>query len=141
MRYGYDLAKAQALLKEAGYTGTAAPLQKAGTQKLEITLVTTDRKDRLAVAEIIAGQWKAAGFGVNVSILAGRGLYDPSGPLVQRTFDAAIYTWVADERSDVSGLYSCAAIPSGSNGYSGQNYPGWCSKAADALMQQAASAG
>ena len=59
---------------------------------------------------------------------------------MQRTFDAAIYTWVADDRSDVSGLYSCAAIPSGSNGYSGQNYPGWCSKAADALMQQAASA-
>ena len=80
VRYGYDLAKAQALLKEAGYTGTAAPLQKAGTQKLEITLVTTDRKDRLAVAEIIAGQWKAAGFGVNVSILAGRGLYARADP-------------------------------------------------------------
>lgn len=53
--YDYDLNEAKKLLKEAGYE-----------KGLEITLVTSDRKERINMAEVIQSQLK--GIGVNVKI-------------------------------------------------------------------------
>jgi peptide/nickel transport system substrate-binding protein len=77
---------------------------------------------------------------VTLSFLYGRGLFAPTGPLVRRTFDAAIYTWVATEAGYAVDLWTCAAVPDEGNGYRGQNYSGWCNAEADALWQKTASA-
>nr|WP_191276128.1 glutathione ABC transporter substrate-binding protein [Neobacillus kokaensis] len=53
--YSYDLNEAKQLLKEAGYE-----------KGLEITLLTSDRKERVNMAEVIQSQLK--GIGVNVKI-------------------------------------------------------------------------
>jgi peptide/nickel transport system substrate-binding protein len=53
--YNYDLNEAKKLLKEAGYENG-----------LELTLLTSDRKERINMAEVIQSQLK--GIGVNVEI-------------------------------------------------------------------------
>jgi peptide/nickel transport system substrate-binding protein len=145
-KYPFDVAKAKALLKEAGWDCAASPCTKkdaAGkTLTLQFTLMTTDRADRQAVAQVLQQQYKAAGFGVNIQFLYGRGLFataSAGGPLSARTFDAAIYTWLTGDNPDYGGLYTCSGVPSKDNGWAGQNYPGWCNKAADEAQNKQAS--
>jgi peptide/nickel transport system substrate-binding protein len=139
-KYPYDPEKAKALLAEAGWDCTATPCTKEidGVKKnLEFTLMTTDRADRQALAQVIQQQLKANGFGVNLQFLYGRGLFATAaagGPLSSRTFDAAIFTWITGDDPSHLGVYNCAAIPSKENGFAGQNYTGFCNKRADELL-------
>ncbi len=140
VKYPYDPEKAKALLAEAGWDCSTNPCTKEidGVKKnLEFTLMTTDRADRQALAQVIQQQLKANGFGVNLQFLYGRGLFataSAGGPLSARTFDAAIYTWITGDDPGFLGLYNCSAIPSEANGYSGQNFPGFCNERADELL-------
>jgi peptide/nickel transport system substrate-binding protein len=146
-KYPFDVAKAKALLTEAGWDCKALPCTKKVNnvaKNLEITLMTTDRADRQKLAQVIQSQWKAINVGVNLQFLYGRGLFatcSAGGPLYCRTYDAAIYTWVGQDDPQFMGLYDCSSIPTKENGYSGQNNPGWCNKAADeALIQSETNA-
>ena len=145
-QYPYDPEQAKALLAEAGWDCSTIPCTKqveengqTVTKRLEITLMTTDRADRQALAQVIQRQWKAVNVGVNLQFLYGRGLFAPAsqgGPLYSRTFDAAIYTWIGGDDPGFMGLYNCAGIPTAENGYVGQNNPGWCNEAADQALLQ-----
>ncbi len=132
----FDLDKAKALLQQAGWDCTTRPCLKNG-QKLEFTLLTTDRPSRVRAAQILMNQWQKINVGVNVQFLYGRGLFNTcqtGGPLYCRTFDAAMYTFSSDDSATFYGLYSCASIPTEQNAWSGQNSPGWCNQpAVDAL--------
>jgi len=149
VRYDFSLDKAKSLLKDAGWTGTAAPLTKkvteAGkevTKRLIFTLQTTDRADRQRTAQVLQSQWKAAGFGAQMQFLLASvffGTASAGGPLYSRTFEVGEYAWVASDDPDVSSLYTCKSIPTKENKYSGQNFPGWCNKEADSLITKAAS--
>ncbi len=146
-KYTYDPAKAKALLADAGWDCKALPCTKTvgGVKKnLEITLMTTDRTDRQALAQVIQSMWKQINVGVNIQFLYGRGLFatcSAGGPLNCHTFDAAIYTWIGSDDPSFLGLYNCAGIGTKDNNYSGQNYPGWCNKDADqALLQSETNA-
>ncbi len=146
-KYPYDVAKAKALLAEAGWDCKALPCTKTVKEggkdvvkKLEITLMTTDRADRQKLAQVVQSMWKAINVGVNLQFLYGRGLFQPcsaGGPLYCRTYDAAIYTWVGGDDPGFWGLYNCAGIPTKENNYSGQNNPGWCNKDADTALNAA----
>jgi len=136
VKYEYDPEKAKALLADAGWDCSALPCTKDG-KNLEITLMTTDRADRQALAQVVQSQWKAINVGVNIQFLYGRGLFataDAGGPLSSRTFDAAIYTWITGDDPGHLGLYDCAATPSEANNFAGQNYPGYCDPEADKLL-------
>lgn len=140
VKYPYDPEKAKALLAEAGWDCSALPCTKeidGKPTKLEFTLMTTDRADRQALAQVIQQQLKAVNMGVNLQFLYGRGLFataSQGGPLSSRTFQAAIYTWITGDDPGHLGLYNCAAIPSEENGFSGQNYTGFCDPRADELL-------
>jgi peptide/nickel transport system substrate-binding protein len=146
-KYPFDVAKAKALLAEAGWDCKALPCTKTVKEggkdvvkKLEITLMTTDRADRQKLAQVIQSMWKALNVGVNLQFLYGRGLFatcSAGGALYCRTYDAAIYTWVGGDDPGFWGLYNCAGIPTKENNYSGQNNPGWCNKTADAGLNDA----
>jgi peptide/nickel transport system substrate-binding protein len=142
VKYPYDPARAKALLVEAGWNCNASPCTKVVdgvTRSLELTLMTTDRADRQAVAQVLQQMWKEAGFGVNLQFLYGRGLFascSAGGPLYCRTFDAAVYTWITNDDPGHLGLYDCNAVPTEENGWSGQNYPGWCDPQADIHLQR-----
>jgi len=106
---------------------------------LEITLVTTDSAARQKLTRAIQAQWKKINVGVNLQFLYGRGLFaaqSAGGPLTDRTFNAAIYSWVGGDDPRFMGLYACAGIPSKDNP-AGQNHPGWCNKDADDALKQA----
>ena len=139
-KYPYDPEKAKALLAEAGWNCEAIPCTKevdGETKKLEITLMTTDRADRQALAQVIQQMWKKINVGTNIQFLYGRGLFataSAGGPLSSRSFDAAIYTWITGDDPGFLGLYNCSATPSEENGFSGQNYPGFCNEEADKLL-------
>lgn len=141
-KYPYDLDKAKALLQEAGWDCAALPCTKevdGQKRNLEITLMTTDRADRTALAQVIQQQWKAANIGVNLQFLYGRGLFAPAsqgGPLYGRTFDAAIYTWIGGDDPQFKNLYGCSSVPAEDNGWVGQNNPGFCNTEADEALTQ-----
>ena len=143
-RYPYDPDKAKALLSEAGWDCSVMPCTKEvdengqkTTKNLEFTLMTTDRADRQAVAQVVQQQWKALNIGVNLQFLYGRGLFaacSAGGPLYCRSFDAAIFTWNTGDDATFLGLYDCAAIPTEANGWAGQNYTGYCNSTADEAL-------
>ena len=132
VKYPFDQEKAKALLAEAGWDCSALPCTKeidGKPTKLEFTLMTTDRADRQALAQVIQQMWKAINVGVNLQFLYGRGLFatkEAGGPLNSGTFQAAIYTFVTGDDPQFLALYSCTG---------GQNYPQWCNEEADAQIQ------
>ena len=140
VKYPYDPEKAKVLLAEAGWDCSTSPCTKEidGVKKnLEFTLMTTDRSDRQALAQMIQQQLQIVGFSTNLQFLNSRDLNAPcsaGNPLACRTFDAVIYSWSASDDPAFLGLYDCAAIPSESNYYFGQNYPGFCNERADQLL-------
>lgn len=137
VKYPYDLELAKELLAEAGWDCSQYPCVNADGQLLEITLMTTDRGDRQALAQVIQQMWRQLNVGVNLQFLYGRGLFSAcsvGGPLYCRTYDAAIYTWNTGDDPGHIGQYDCASIPNEGNGYSGQNYPGWCNTEADEAL-------
>lgn len=137
VKHPYDLEVAKELLAEAGWDCSQYPCVNADGQLLEITLMTTDRGDRQALAQVIQQMWRQLNVGVNLQFLYGRGLFSScsvGGPLYCRTYDAAIYTWNTGDDPGHIGAYDCASIPSEGNGYSGQNFPGWCNAEADEAL-------
>jgi peptide/nickel transport system substrate-binding protein len=137
VKYPFDLDTAAALLAEAGWDCSTYPCENADGEQLEITLMTTDRGDRQALAQVIQQMWRQLNVGVNIQFLYGRGLFQScssGGPLYCRTYDAAIYTWNTSDDPGHIGQYDCAGIPSEENGYSGQNFPGWCNEEADEML-------
>jgi len=149
--YQFDLNKSKDLLKQAGWDCSKNPCQKKFTEggkdvtkNLEFTLITTDRKDRQALAQVLQNQWKKVNMGVNLQFLYGRGLFatctsGTDAPLYCRNYQAGMYTWLSGDDPDTSTLYTCKSIPTKDNGWSGQNYPGICDKNLDADLIKGAS--
>jgi len=139
-RYPYDLEKAKSLLAEAGWDCSTYPCTNADGQKLEFTLMTTDRADRQKLAQVAQQMWRQLNVGVNLQFLYGRGLFQAcaaGGPLYCRTYDAAIYTTSTGDDPAFTDGYTCKAIPTADNNWSGQNWTGWCNEAADAAVNMA----
>lgn len=140
VKYPYDPDRARELLAEAGWDCSVSPCRKeidGQMRNLELTLITTDRADRQAVAQVIQQMWGAIGVGTNLQFLYGRGLFAPAsqgGLLYSRAYQAAVYTWITGDDPGHLGLYDCSSIPTEENNWSGQNYPGWCDPRADELL-------
>jgi peptide/nickel transport system substrate-binding protein len=133
VHYPYNPVTARQQLAAAGWNCSTNPCTKNGAQ-LQIEVATTDSANRIAIANAVADQWRQVGFGVTVHIYPGRTLFNTcssGGPLQCRTFSTAIYTWVFGDDPQYRGLYDCGSIPGAGNGYTGQNYPGFCDAAAD----------
>jgi len=139
-KYPYDLEKAKALLAEAGWDCSNYPCTDAQGRQLAFTLMTTDRADRQRLAQAIQQMWKQLSVGINLQFLYGRGLFqacDAGGPMYCRTFDAGIYTSTTGDDPAFQDTYTCKAIPTEENNWTGQNWPGWCNPVADAAVGKA----
>ena len=92
-RLEYNLARARALLDEAGWT--ADPAGGPGRQKegnpLRLVVLTNDRPERLAVAGEVQRQLVAIGIDVEVQATGAGGLVQDF--LLPRKFEIAVYSW------------------------------------------------
>lgn len=132
---GRDVEAARALLVQAGWKqGPDGVFVKDG-RRLAFSLVTTaGNKTRESVAQAIAGQLREVGIEVEVR-LVDAGLFF-SDILKHRRFETALYAWVSGIDPDNKALWNSQKIPSRSNGYEGQNYPGWRNEEIDRLTEQ-----
>jgi len=141
--YPYDVEKAKALLAEAGWDCNAMPCTKTvdGVEKkLEFTLMTTDRTDRIRLAQVVQQMWKKINIGVNLQFLYGRGLFATcaaGGPMNCGNYQAAIYTFSTNDDPGLYVTYACSQIPTEANSWSGQNWPRWCNQTAQDAVNQA----
>lgn len=134
--YPYDPDAARKLLEDAGWTaGTDGTRERRGA-RLELRLGSTAGNGlREQTAQLIADQLRAIGVNVTLDLLpaaswlATRG----AGPLSAGTFDLGLYAWVQGDDPQTH-IYGCDQIPTKENGFSGQNYPGYCNRDFDAAM-------
>ena len=129
-----DINYARELLTQAGWQQGPDGIFMKGGQKLTVSLVTTaGNKVREAVAQMILQQLKEVGIAVEVRPLDPKVFFEDV--LKNRRFQTAMYAWVSGLDPDNYNLWNSKKIPSGLNGFSGQNYPGWRNPETDALTE------
>ena len=135
--YEYSVEKGGALLDEAGWKlaeGATYRTNEAGdTLALKFTTTTAQfRQTWAAVAE-----QNLLGCGIQMirqHVPASWWFGDTTG-LARRDFELGAYAWVGESDPKGRTLYACDQIPLPSNNWEGQNYMGWCNKAAsDAIV-------
>ncbi|GAB4435265.1 MAG: peptide ABC transporter substrate-binding protein [Chloroflexi bacterium OHK40] len=141
-RYPYNPDEARRLLDEAGVLDSDGDgLREFGGQPFALSLVTTQSSPlRLAAAQRIAADLQAVGIGLSVQEVPTAALYSPEGPLFRRSFQLALFAWIAGPDPRGWERWSCAGVPSEQNGWTGNNFPGWCFFEADRAIRLATTA-
>ncbi len=135
VHYPYDVAKAAALLDEAGWsTQRKGVRHDANGNPLVLEIMTTaGNRSRELVQQVLVSQWRAIGIDVRVRNEPPRILFGQS--LSQRRFPAmAMFAWIsAPESVPRTTLYS-DQIPTAENNWAGQNYTGYANAEMDQLI-------
>lgn len=142
-RYPYNPDEARRLLDETGYTDPDGDGVRVSPDGITLTLqlLTTDSSPvRQAVAERLREDMRAIGVQLDVETTSPEGLFAPDGPLYLRQFELVLFGSVARPEPAGIQLWSCAAVPNDSNGWSGDNFAGWCFRDADRAVREAATA-
>jgi peptide/nickel transport system substrate-binding protein len=79
----------------------------------------------------------ALGIRVTVRALPVQELYSRDGPLFRREFEVAQFAWIASADPGGLALWSCTAVPTENNGWTGNNFAGWCFREADQAIRTA----
>lgn len=138
-RYPFDLELARRKLDEAGFLDTNGDgLREVGGQPFTLNLLTTQSSPvRLAAARKISENLQALGIGVSLQEVPTTALYSSEGPLFRRTFETALFAWIAGTDPRGWERWSCAGVPSSANNWTGNNFPGWCFFEADRAIRTA----
>ena len=136
-QYSFDQAAARKLLDEAGFATLKNGIRhNAAGERLSIEITTTaGNRVRELVAQVIQSQLKQVGIDLRIKT-------DPprifSESLNRRQFTGlAMYAWVKRPQGLPRSTLHSNEIPSAENGWSGQNYPGYRSKAMDEALDAA----
>ena len=141
-RYDYNPDMANQLLDAAGWTKGADGIRvNSSGQRLSLKYQSTTAGIRNKTMPLVKDQLAKVGVEVNIDQIPAQTYFGNNGPLHQRTFDLAEYASVGslDAGIDMVTLYGSKFIPSASNNYGGQNFPGYASDAADTLINQQAA--
>jgi len=127
----YDVAKAKALLAQAGYTpGPGGILRKDG-QPLSLLLVTNaSNATRRQLAVQLQAELRRVGIDVQIKLVPGAELFAPAGEggiLQLGHFDLTVDGWFAGIDPDDSAQFMCKNVPPG-----GYNYSRYCNAEMDA---------
>ena len=136
--YPHDPARARALLREAGYAlGPDGVLRNAAGARLSLEINTTaGNRVREQIEQIIQQNLRQLGIELTILNFLARVLFgDVTG---KRKFKGLVmYSWVLAPTSDCDQLYTSDGIPAKSNGWNGQNYPGYRNAEMDRLCKAA----
>jgi len=124
----YDLARAKALLDEAGWRDQDEDgIREKDGHSLQFSLLTTDEPDAMALADDMASQWAQAGIGVRVETIDS-GLGDR---LADHQFQAALVDLLLTGDPDPYPMWDQTQIDGG------QNYGGWDNRRVSEALEQA----
>jgi peptide/nickel transport system substrate-binding protein len=135
--YAEDLTAAGALLDEAGWSDLRGGVRhNAAGQPLQLELMTTaGSRTRELVEQVVQSQWQRLGIDVRIRNEPARVLFGET--LTKRKLTGmAMFAWISSpENVPRTNLY-CDEIPTEANGWSGQNYAGFCDPEMDRLIDQ-----
>jgi len=133
--YAYDPERAAALLDEAGWaSGDDGVRRNAAGEKLTFPLMTTaGNKSRELVQQVLQSQWRKVGIEAVIRNEPARVFFGET--MTKRANPGlSMYAWLsAPEAVPLSTLRS-DQIPQESNGWSGQNFPGYRSDRMNELI-------
>lgn len=137
-RYDYNKAKANQLLTEAGWLRPDPKgIREKNGKPLKMTLMTTSgNKSRERVEQLLQSEWRDIGVDIEIKNQPAKVFF--SDTLHKRKFThMALYSWVKDPVMVSDTLWRCDNIPKKSNGFLGQNLPGFCDPRVDAILRAA----
>lgn len=143
-RYAYDPDQARKLLDEAGYpVGEDGVRASPDGVTLTFQLLTVENKASPVLqeaAQMFKQDMREIGVEIDLNPLPSDQLFAGDGPLFQRQFEMALFAWIAAADPDGLPLWSCNAVPSEQNGWTGDNFAGWCFRDANRAIRQAVTA-
>jgi peptide/nickel transport system substrate-binding protein len=129
----FDIARANALLDQDGWTRGADGIRRKSGMELSLTFATSagspDTDERI---ELIRSWWKQIGAEITVRHYPAALMFAPlpqGGIVYSNKWDVIIFQWVNDAIGDYSPIYDCKAFPP-----NGQNDLRWCNRRAQAAM-------
>ena len=134
-RHGFDPARAQALLEEAGFRPGADGIRvDAAGRRLSLELGTTaGNRSREAVQQVLQNQWRRVGVEVRIRNEPPRVFFGET--MRRRAFPAmAMYAWISSPEGGPRNQLHSASIPTSANNFAGQNYPGLADAELDGLV-------
>ena len=141
-RYPYDPEAARLLLDEAGFVLAEGEMVRASPDGITLTfqLITTENSPiRQVIADQFVADMAAIGIEIDVFEISSAELFSSDGPLALRQFELVLFGWIAGPEPGGLLLWSCGAVPSDANNWTGDNYAGWCFRDADRAMREADS--
>ncbi len=133
--YGYDPARAKALLDEAGWSVIEDGVRyNAAGERLTLELMTTagDRTREL-VEQVLQSQWRQVGIDVRIRNEPARVFFGET--VAKRKFTgAAMFAWLSSPESVPRTTLRSDQIPTEANAWSGQNYTGFKNAEMDELV-------
>ncbi len=131
--YPYDMARAERLLADAGWTrGADRGFQNSAGQRLGIEVAGTNRGDAPKEIEALAGQWAGAGLQTTAAqVNAGAANYEELRANVKGTF---LFNWTI--RPDAAESTTTAQVASEATRWRGSNFSGYSNPAFDRLYDQ-----
>jgi formylglycine-generating enzyme required for sulfatase activity len=138
--YPYNPALGQSLLDQAGWTLPAgAQYRMRDGRELALTLSTTTSSFRVTFLTAFEAQMRSCGIRLIRNHLPPPTFFGIDGVtgLHARDFELGDYAWVMQQNNPGGRtIFACDQIPAATNGWSGQNYMGWCNPtASDAIIQ------
>lgn len=131
--YGYDQARSNQLLEEAGWVDTNGDgVREKNGAPLQFLLYSSDEALQTALIQQIALDWQAIGVRAVPTPITFVSLM--SDFLRPRSFDAALTVWDIPGDPDQYWLWHSSQIEEG-----GLNYTGWRNDEVDEILQQARS--
>ena len=134
--YGFDPARAAALLDEAGWKRGADGIRvNAAGEKLVVELMTTaGNRSREQVQQVLAGMWRAAGIETRIRNEPPRVFFAET--VSRRRFTGgALFAWVSSPENVPRTIFHSDEIPRAERNWSGQNYTGFRNAEADRLIE------
>jgi peptide/nickel transport system substrate-binding protein len=134
--YKRDIAKAGALLDEAGWTAKTrgAMRTNAKGEPLMLEFMTTaGNKAREQVQQVLQSQWRQAGVDVRIRNEPARVFFGET--MTKRKYGAmGMYAWFSAPESVPRTTLHSSQITTAENNYAGQNYPGFKNAEVDQLI-------
>ncbi len=134
-KYPFDPERAVQLLQQAGYRrGADGVWVDPQGRRLSLVLMTTaGNRTRELVQQVLQGMWRRVGIEVTIRNEPARVFFGET--VTRRRFRAmALFAWISAPESVPRSTLHCEEIPSEANGWSGQNFTGYCNPEMDELL-------